>query len=613
MEEKSKINTYRYFIFNIKEYFNNQHSKLENRKFQSIRYLLKDYIELDTQIRLNVSDGDKLKKSKDALLQNILFYLKNSPLKKYKEFEKDIKILIDIIDNKKTKEDKEEKNIQVKEEERIHTITPFYKKINKYNIIDVWIDILINNVKAYDDVDKLIDCYVSELLFEGYSLEYLKEWWVENCNYKYNKKAGSEEELLHIIDKFKLLSHKYNKKYKIIFKLRLPKRLKDELRKDKCLLIKGIKCKSVNEDLYKENEKFFVNNFDYVEVEIEACDKYRALDLAIYSIETYMDIYRVIDNSIKPINSCLFVGEEKEELSIHNKSKYTNKELTIREKKDIEDFIDLRDKLRRDSEICKPVDEIESIINIIHKMSEFTTENKILNAWGSLENIVSSYTGASIIEKVTTIVPKIITTYMMKQKLNNLWDRLLPLIPKLNCNEIEKCRREDNPKKYNNKIFAEYLLKEETSKKLYESISNNTVISRNIAEIHKLLRDPNALLKQLEFFEESIRHNINSLYRLRNNIVHNSGKVDISAEYNIMTLQYYLNSILGMLIHHIGDNSQLIIEEILHSIVVTYDSYIKGIRELGNKINGKDKNINKEQEVLKYGMDNIVFIKYLYL
>ncbi|MDO7204471.1 hypothetical protein Q5M85_10255 [Paraclostridium bifermentans] len=45
----------------------------------------------------------------------------------------------------------------------------FYKKMNNINILNVWIDILKSDYTVnFDDIDKLMDCYISELLFEGY-------------------------------------------------------------------------------------------------------------------------------------------------------------------------------------------------------------------------------------------------------------------------------------------------------------------------------------------------------------------------------------------------------------------------------------------------------------
>ncbi|WP_217078232.1 hypothetical protein [Clostridium baratii] len=628
----NKLNTYKYFIFSIKEYFDNQYLKLENRKFESLRNLLSDYIELDRQTKLNINDNDKLKRSKEALLQNILFYLENSALKKYEKFSRDIKNLINIIKKNFDGEDKEaesktQKKYNNREEIIIHTITPLYKKINNNDIIEIWIDILINHIEIYNDVDKLIDCYVSELLFEGYSLEYLNEWWKEICDFNIIKNTDNEEGVKGIIDKFKLLSKNCNGKYKIILSLDLPKKLKEELKENKFLRINEIEYKFVDKDIYKKDEvdnKFFESNLEYLEVEMKACDRYRALDLSIYNIENYIDIYRVIDNSIKTraIKQCLFINENKnnEVVSIHNKAKYA-KEFTTREKEDIKDFIDLRDDFRRNREDSRVITEIESVINIVHKMSEFTIENKVLNAWSSLEKIVSSYSSPSIIEKVNTIIPKVICMYIIKQKMNHLWDRLLPIIDKLNDENLKACSRKSNSKKYNKERFATYLLRDDTALNLYKKTSSNIVINRNVAEINNLLKNPKALEEHIKFVEQSIRHNINSLYRLRNNIVHNGGKVDIKIEYKIMTLQHYLNCIIGTLIHHIRMNPDLIIEELLHSIVITYNSYIAGIKELEkskseiqeSELSKKDKINNIEELIIEFGMENIAFIKYLYL
>ena len=124
--------------------------------------------------------------------------------------------------------------------------------------------------------------------------------------------------------------------------------------------------------------------------------------------------------------------------------------------------------------------------------------------------------------------------YVLKQKMNHLWDRLLPLLDKNKFEDAElyECRNSKKPKKYIKEKFAIYLLREQCSKKLYDSTKNNIVIHRCIAEINNLLKNPDALIEYIKFVEESVRNSVNSLYRLRNNIVHNGGMIDISAEYD---------------------------------------------------------------------------------
>ncbi|MCU9810114.1 hypothetical protein LEQ06_19415 [Paraclostridium sp. AKS46] len=90
MSQKNKYSSYKYFMYSMLEYFKNKEFKLEERNFGSIRQLLNDYIEIYNQIKSNTGDSSKLKRSLDALEDNILFYFKNTKLSKHKFLSKDI-------------------------------------------------------------------------------------------------------------------------------------------------------------------------------------------------------------------------------------------------------------------------------------------------------------------------------------------------------------------------------------------------------------------------------------------------------------------------------------------------------------------------------------------
>ena len=115
-----------------------------------------------------------------------------------------------------------------------------------------------------------------------------------------------------------------------------------------------------------------------------------------------------------------------------------------------------------------------------------------------------------------------------------------------------------------------------------------------------------------------IENNINSIYRLRNKLVHSGGSVNISMENYTQRLQYYLNCILGTLIYHMKRNPDLEISEVLYSIIASYAEYMNNIKELKEKVkdlgNKKVEDvINKEKIIIEYGVQNIAFIKYLYI
>ena len=58
-------NNYKYFIYAIREYFLNDKSRLDNRKFDSFKLLLDDYIKLENQI--SIEKNDKLENAKKDL------------------------------------------------------------------------------------------------------------------------------------------------------------------------------------------------------------------------------------------------------------------------------------------------------------------------------------------------------------------------------------------------------------------------------------------------------------------------------------------------------------------------------------------------------------------
>lgn len=648
---KDTSNIYKYFIISMNEYFNSQHFALENRKFDSISYLLGEYLKLDVEIKKNISDRSKLQNGRKALLNNIVFYFQNTLFTKNKIFKRDIDNLLSVINSKNSDERKQnnEDDNKNKGQEKIdndifYSISALYKKITNINILDYWIDIIIENSKTYDDVDKVMDCYINELLYEGYSLRYLKEWWTEKFKGIFG--VENEEVLLENIKKFKELSSKQHHTYNILVKYNLPDKLKNEVKEKHSIKISNVNYKEINENIRNQvissksgNNKFFESSkVTYFSVEISACDKYKAIESAIYPLKNYIEVYKFIDKTISAVDITTYMIKENgifNEEPLSNISRYL-RESTEREKEDIEDFIKLREELRSKNEDMASIYDIESVINLIQKSSEFTMENRLLNTWSCIENLVRFYSGNSIIEKVINIIPQVICMYVVKQKMNVLWDVLYPLMDKKIVDErLTKCKLSEQSNKYISEKLAEYLVSEKCSG-LYENTKPYITINRKLSEINKLLKDPKELLKYINTMEESITHSINSIYRTRNDLVHNGGKLESYMENQICSLQYYLNCLLGTLIFHIKRNPKLIITEILYSIVYSYKTYKNELKELKDEIDKRCKDISKQKEkyksneeelkrieselieerektILNFGVKNIVYSRYLYI
>lgn len=611
MSQKNKYSSYKYFMYSMLEYFKNKEFKLEERNFGSIRQLLNDYIEIYNQIKSNTGDSSKLKRSLDALEDNILFYFKNTKLSKHKFLSKDIEKIELIF----------KKGNQSLNTEAYFSLTAFIKKMNNINILNVWIDILKSDYTVnFDDIDKLMDCYISELLFEGYSLKYLEEFWLNE--FKDLKDCKDEESILVQVEKFRVLSKIKDSKYDIVLNLNIPISLKEELEKGENLNINKLVYKifelESNRHLVKhiESKSFFKSSkATTLKTKVKAPDKYRAMYIAVNNIINYLDVYKVIDNSINNnIKVALLESEEYKAYNINELMKYS-RVLSSREREDIVDFILLREDFRKNNIKSTSIDNIENIINILQKINELTIDNRLLNCWNSVEGITRFYKDSkSNINAVNSIMPKVISMYIIKQKMNCLWDRIYPLIKKdiINDPRLNDCISSKNNKKYNKIKFATYLLKDESAKWLYENTCTNIIICRKVAELNSLLKDPKKLEQYVEMKMKCIEHNINSIYRLRNNLVHSGGNVNINMENYTQRLQYYLNCILGTLIHHMKRNPDLTIPEVLYSIINSHDEYMANIKSLKDKVKGK-KEKELEDIIIDYGVENIAFIKYLYI
>lgn len=621
MSKKDKYNSYKYFMYSMLEYFKNREFRVEEVNFGSIRHLLNDYIEIYNQIKSNTGDSGKLKRSLNVLQENILFYFKNTHLSEHRFIKKDvekIKKIINKADNSMTTEE-------------YLSLTAFIKKMNNIKILDLWIDILqSDDIKSFNDVDNLMDCYISELLFEGYSLKYLEEFWLSN--FKDLKNCKDEESILTQIEKFRELSYIKDNKYDVLLNLNIPIRLKEELENGEILNIDKLTykifnmCKDNNELITEiESKSFFKSNKSTIlRTEVKAPDKYMAMYIAVNTVSNYLEVYKVIDNTInnKKIKVALLDKNYNRYIE-YNSNELTeySRVVTSREKEDIVDFIELREEFRKNNIKSMSINDIENIINILQKLNQLTIDNRLLNCWTSVESITRFYKeSGSNINIVNDIIPKVMSMYIIKQKMNCLWDRIYPLINKgiLKDGRLISCISNKNNIKYDKLEFATYLLKDDTSKWLYENTQSNIIICRKVAEINNYLKNPSALEKYIEFKMKCIENNINSIYRLRNKLVHSGGSVNISMENYTQRLQYYLNCILGTLIYHMKRNPDLEISEVLYSIIASYAEYMNNIKELKEKVkdlgNKKVEDvINKEKIIIEYGVQNIAFIKYLYI
>ncbi|MGL4523095.1 MAG: hypothetical protein ACRCWQ_11130, partial [Bacilli bacterium] len=253
--------------------------------------------------------------------------------------------------------------------------------------------------------------------------------------------------------------------------------------------------------------------------------------------------------------------------------------ISEREKDDIFDFIKLRDKVRfDDGEINISINQLNNSLEILRKAIDSSPENRLLNNWTSLEYILNTYEGQSIIGKVIDIVPKIICMYHIKDRLNMLWENLEKYRSNKNCVEIEiienlfrTCSKET--RKYDKNHFLKFLSCENNLEQLKRFEEENVVLYREIAYIREIL-SLKKLKESIVTLREVIEHDITRIYRLRNKLVHSDSSNSVNVDITTIRLNKYIYSLIGTLIHYLKRQPNLHISEVLNSIHETYDWYI---------------------------------------
>ncbi|MFW6016882.1 MAG: hypothetical protein ACOCRK_10630 [bacterium] len=607
MSDTKKKTAYRYFIYNIHEYIKLDYSILDSRRLDSFRSLLDSYFELYEEITNNFGNRNKYSNSLNNLIKTIIFYCNENPILKHPKLKNDLEHL-KVLLMKKDNSD---------EIEIYHAISSIKKKLNTLNILDLCIDLIIDHIEDFAEVDKLIESYISELIYEGYSIKYLYEWWGQTFKSSIMKNISDKAGLIDVINNFRKLTCNNKTTYQIILKISVPNKLKAEINNFNNITISNIKYTPINnlhdfKAIHEDFINFFGSNkYMYLHAEVQACDVYKSIDIVKDPIENYIQIYKIIDKSIKNniVNACLVKNASNSkwiEYPLHNSGPII-KEITNREKEDIEDYIDLRDSYRKNNIQSFDIATLERAINLLQKLPEFTTENRLLNIWTSLEYILKFYERNSIIEKARQIIPCVISLYFIKSKTNIFWDKLLPYIENGKLDLLNNCISSMDNTKYNKENLALFLIDENNARSLYDFFDKNVIIQRKIAELNSLLAKPKNLFKVIKFNYDSVKYDLNSIYRIRNKLVHSGGTISSEIEFYSHKLHKYVNCLLGTVIYHMKRSPQNNISEILYSIVQTYDSYIDTIISFGNI---KE---NKVGENLKNSISKIAFPPYIYL
>mgnify|MGYP004520713189 FL=1 len=241
----------------------------------------------------------------------------------------------------------------------------------------------------------------------------------------------------------------------------------------------------------------------------------------------------------------------------------------------MERFLQLRNDLGN-----KNISTLERVLYTLNSAKSLTVQNRFLNFWSSLEYILYPFPRFTIIEKARVVVPEVFALFYLKNKLNIFWARLTYCMEKKGYSEkypvlrsfIMDCQVE---KDYSTPKIISYLSNPEKYESILSELTFHIVLERECRELIMLLTEQEKAAKAIQEYFDGIKHDLNYIYRLRNQLIHSAKDIDDSLEYISFRLYRYVNSVLSTILYYQEKNSSYNITDILSSVDATYQDYDK--------------------------------------
>ncbi len=574
MEERIFLSQ-KYFIFKLADILNNSFHVFEEKRLESLSFLLKMCLETYDEMNGTVIGMDKLEKSYKSLLNALLFQLKKHPIRSLHTFRQDFIHLKDLIMNgQEAKANSYEIYICMKSLKR---------KLDRQNICEYYVECLQNEL-SYQEVDDLIEALVSDLLFKGYTLNFLYDWYKQNIKTEDMFLAMKDKDVNLYIRKLVCLDGE-KKEYEVV----IPYKVNNKSQKSMAvqLLSKNFQIKK------KSDFDQFTVDWRWQEEEY-ACKVYfatdydKAIKMAKKEFATECELFAMwqgAENVIRENKNvgCISGGR----LIISDIRKVDNTKLISyfdqNRMEQLNNFIELKDSMKNED-----VDTLDRILHTLHTAKTYNIQNRYLNFWSALEYVIYPFNRNSIIEKARIIIPEVFTLFYIKNKMNIFWERLSYTMKKRDaeinhpgCKKfIDFCRFE---KGFDTKKMISFLQDAGAYQNLVIDIGFNIVLQRELQELIMLVTEPNKLKRTLIDYNESISHDLDCIYRLRNQLIHSAKGMDDSLEDISLRLYRYVNSIVATILYYKKKDAKISIVEILNSLHNTYEAYMEQVTDLSKR------------------------------
>lgn len=562
MDEQKVLQCQKYYVFKIRDIVNNSFHTLEEKRIDCLIQYLDLCISTYDEYRMALDPG-KLKKSYEGLIEGIDFQMQNHPFRKLDLYRNDFAHLHKLAILEEQQRDKELHNIH-------RDMVSLRKKLSAADMIGHYI-ICLKQEENYQEMDNLMEALISDLLNKGYSLTYLFEWFKKQQDeFMRNGQDVSIIENLRELDR-EVVEHTIYIKFIVKSDTQLLPAL--QLLRKHFIIQESDKIPFSNR---WSDECFYIASKKY-----KALDVTKAISMASKEFSAVKELFDMWQGTMGCIRDDLWYGwTEDGNFNMLAVKKTDNVRMLgyvdSYYRKQMNRFLKLKD--GSESEDIKV---LERVLYTLNTAKTYKIQNRFLNFWSALEYALYPFPRFTIIEKARVVVPEVFSLFYIKNKMNIFWSRLTHYLEtRYQESELyEAVRFVDECKEasdggYDTKKVIAVFQNQKRVEKIADSFSKHVVLHRELSELFMLINSPQKAVAAIEDYYEGIKHDLNFIYRLRNQLIHSTKGTDDSLEHISMRLYRYVNSVLSTILYYKEKNSEYTITDILNSIDATYQDYI---------------------------------------
>lgn len=597
MDENKILKCQKYYIFKIRDIVNNSFHTLEEKRTECLIQYLELSINTYDEYR-KALDPSKLKRAYEGLIEGLDFQIQHHPFRKLDLYKNDFTHLHKLIALSESERNKELHNIYC-------AMVCLKKKLCAADIIGDYI-LCLEREEVFGEMDILIEALISDLLYKGYSLAYLIEWF-KNQQTLFMKN-GQDVSIIHNLTE--LNRQPIGHTIYIKFVIRSDTQLYPALQ----LLQKQF--------IIEKKEDFSFGNMWRGEEYYIAHKKYQALDITkavsmaakeFGETKELFDMWQGVQGCIRDDQQYGWVENNRLNLIMVKKTDNVKMLGYVDSyyKSQMNRFLKLKDDL-----VNEDIKVLERVLYTLNTAKTYKIQNRFLNFWSALEYTLYPFPRYTIIEKARVVVPEVFSLFYIKNKLNIFWARLThylePRETDSELNEVIQFVRECkdlNDGGYDTQKVIKVFQDEERIGKIIKGLEKHVVLERETAELQMLITNPYKAIIAIKKYYEAIMHDLNYIYRLRNQLIHSTKGLDDSLEHISMRLYRYVNSVLSTMLYYKEKNGEYTITDILNSIDATYLDYVS----TWGDGNGKKKSVNQKVELSLQEAYKIVRPPYLFI